>query len=202
MQLEWFLDLWHVLIFNTKRILRYIKGTYHLGLEYQYGGKVQLVGYTDSDWAGDVEERRSTSGYVFHIDSGEISWSSKKQAIVSLSSTKAEYKGATIATQEATWIRGILAELNHSQTTATTIYCDNQSTIQLTKNPVFHARTKHIEIHHHYVHEKTQEGNIILKYCKTEDQVADIFTKPLSIVKFEKFRSMLGIKVLVFQHLS
>ena len=148
---------------EAKIILRYIKGKYHLGLEYQYGGKVQLVGYTDSDWAGDVEERRSTSGYVCHIDSGEISWSSKKQAIVSLSSTKAEYKGATIATQEATWLRGILLELNHSQTRATTIYCNNQSTIQLTKILIFHARTKHIEIHHLYVHEQTLRRALKLK---------------------------------------
>jgi hypothetical protein len=84
--------------------------------------------------------------------------------------------------------------LNHPQTKATTIYCDNQSTIQLTKNQVFHARTKHIEIHHHYVQEKTQKGNIMLKYYRTEDQVADIFTKALSTVKFVKFRSMIGLK--------
>jgi hypothetical protein len=178
----------------AKRILRYIKGTYNLGLEYQNGGNVQLAGYTDSDWAGDTDDRKSTSGYIFYLDLGAISWSSKKQATISLSSTEAEYKGATLATQEATWLRGILAELNHPQTEATTIYCDNQSTIQLTKNPVFHARTKHIEIYHHYVREKTQKGNIMLKYCRTEDQVADIFTKALSTVKFVKFRSMIGLK--------
>ena len=84
--------------------------------------------------------------------------------------------------------------MNHPQIEATTIYCDNQSTIQLTKNPVFHARTKHIEIYHHYVREQTQKGNIMLKYCRTEDQVADIFTKALSTVKFVKFRSMIGLK--------
>ena len=135
------LEHWNV----AKRILRYIKGTYKLGLEYQSGGNVQLAGYTN--WAGDTHDRKSTSGYIFYLDLRAISWSRKKQATISLSSTEDEYKGETLATQEATWLRGILVELNHPQIEATTIYCDNQNTIQLTNNPVFHERTKHIEIY-------------------------------------------------------
>jgi hypothetical protein len=88
----------------AKRILRYMKGTYNLGLEYQNGGNVQLAGYTDSDWAGDTDDRKSTFGYIFYLDLGAIPWSSKKKATISLSSTEDEYKGETLATQEATWL--------------------------------------------------------------------------------------------------
>ena len=118
----------------AKRILKYIKGTYKLGIEYQHGGDPTLVGYTNSDYAGDIDDRKSTSGYIFHLGSRPISWSSKKQSIVTLSSTEAK-----------------LEEPCHQQAHPTTIICDNQNTIKLATNPVYHARSKHIEVHHHFV---------------------------------------------------
>ena len=136
----------------------------------------------------------STSGYIFHLGSGPISWSSKKQSIVSLSSTEAEYIGSSKASQEALWLRQLLEELHHHQESPSIIFCDNQSTIKIAKNPVYHARSKHIEVHHHFVRDLIESQEVELQFCGTEDQLADIFTKALSIVKFTKFRDLLQLK--------
>jgi hypothetical protein len=112
---------------------------------------VQLAGYTNADWVGNAADRRSTSGYAFSIGSAAIAWSNKKQLTVALSSTEAEYRGAAVATCEAIWLKRLLKDLHEEGSDPTMIYCDNLSSIQLTKNPVFHARTKHIEVHYHFV---------------------------------------------------
>ena len=176
-----------------KKVLQYLKGTLSFGIMYTDEFDVELAGYSDSDWAGNLDDRKSTTGYVFNIGSGPISWNSKKQPTVSLSSTEAEYKALCSATCEAIWLRRILEDVGETQQAPTVIRCDNQSTIKLANNPIYHARTKHIETQHHFVREKLQSKEIDLSYCNTNENVANIFTKPLGKAKFEMCRSKLCI---------
>jgi hypothetical protein len=179
----------------VKRIFRYLRSTIRMGLVFR-GSIEPLTGYTDSDWAGDHDTRRSTSGYVFSIGSAAISWSSKRQPTVSLSSCEAEYIGQTNATKEAMWLQGFLKQLNptYEGLGATIIYGDNQGAIALAKNPQFHARTKHIDIQHHFVREKVAEGRVRLKYIHTSQQVADGLTKSLPKDRFMVFRKAVGVE--------
>jgi hypothetical protein len=151
-------------------------------LLYRVGTAVQLAGYTDADWAGNAADRQSTSGYAFTLGSAAIAWTTKKQPTVALSSTEAEYRGAAVATCEAIWLKRLLRDL-HEVSDPTVIYSDNLSSIQLAKNPVFHARTKHIEVHYHFVRERVLSGEVELQYVPTDRQTADIFTKPLGLDK-------------------
>ena len=151
-----------------KRILRYVKGTNGFGILYIANDDFKLVGYTDSDWAGSIDDRKSTSGYVFNMGSGAISWASKKQPIVAQSTAEAEYIAANAAACQAIWLRRILTDLNERQEDGTTIYCDNISSIALSKNPVFHGRSKHIEIRYHFIRELVENGDIKMEYCKSE----------------------------------
>jgi len=121
-----------------------------------------LTGYTDSDWARSVDDRKSTSGYVFHMGSGAISWASKKQSVVSLSTAETEYVGATAATCQAVWLRRVLRDLCHEQEKGTTIYSDNSSAIALSKNYVFHKRKKYIDTKFHFIRELVNNGEIVL----------------------------------------
>ena len=178
----------------AKRVLRYIRGTLSFGLRYQKVRNCKLISYTDSDWAGCADDRKSTSGYAHSFGSGVISWASKKQQTIALSSSEAEYMAATSAACQTVWLRRILADLKEKQDEATIMFCDNKSTIAMTKNPVFHGRTKHIEIRHHFIRELVAKKEIKLEYRSTEEQVADIFTKALSREKFFKFRKMLGVE--------
>lgn len=127
------------------------------------------------------------------LGSGPIAWASKKQATVALSSTEAEYVAATTAACQAIWLRRLLKDLNQQQVQATRVFCDNVSAVALTKNPVMHGRTKHIEIKHHFIRELVAEGEIKLEVCKSKDQVADILTKALSPTKFQDLRTRLFI---------
>ncbi|KAL4014421.1 hypothetical protein IC575_026623 [Cucumis melo] len=177
----------------AKRILRYIKGTPDLGMLYQRRRKLNLVGFSDSDYAGDLNDRKSISGYVFMLGSGVISWSSKKQPIVTLSTTEAELVVATSCACQAIWLRNILENLNYKQEEASIIHYDNTSTIKLSRNRVLHERSKHIDIRYHYLRDFINDGIINLSYCKSEDQVTDILTKPLKLATFLKLRSLLGV---------
>ena len=168
----------------AKRILRYIAGTTSYGIWYSRKNKFELVGYSDSDWAGEKEDMKSTSGNCFTLGSGIVSWASKKQATVALSSTEAEYVAAAKAACQAIWLRRILSDLNQTQNGATTIFCDNRSAIAMTRNPVLHNRTKHIAIKHHFIRELVAEGEVELEFCRTDQQLADLFTKSLSRGKF------------------
>eukprot|EP00253_Pinus_taeda_P027469 PITA_27469 len=154
---------------------------------------VDDVIFTDSDWAGSVDDRKSTSGYVFHMGSGAISWASKKQSIVALSTAEAEYVAATAAACQAVWMRRMLRSLGQEQAKATVIFCDNSSAIALSKNSVFHKRTKHIDTRFHYIRELVSNGEIVLEHCRTQEQVADILTKPLDQKSFEFLRKFLGM---------
>lgn len=177
----------------VKRVCRYLKGTQDMELVFR-GDLCPLSGYTDADWAGDIATRRSTSGYIFNLGSGAISWSSKRQSVVALSSCESEYMGDTQATKEAIWLRRLLAGFlgQEKEPTATVIYEDNQGAISLAKNPQFHARTKHIDIQHHFVREKQAEGGVDIQYTPTERQIADGLTKALPKDALESFRRALS----------
>jgi hypothetical protein len=129
----------------AKTLLRYLKGTLDYGIKYTDASNVELTGYSDSHWAGNMDDRRSTTGYAFSIGSGVVSWSSKKKPTVSLSSTEAEYKALCVATCETIWLRRLLQDVGGERKEPTMIICDNQSSINIAKNPIFHARTKHVE---------------------------------------------------------
>jgi len=177
----------------VRRILRYIKHTLQCGIFYETKSQLQVHGYTNADWAGNVSNRRSTSGFMFSFGSGAISWSSKKQPPVALLSTEAEYRGAAIVACEVVWLQKLLSDLGQLMDAPVVIYCDNISSILLTNNPVYHARTKHIEVHYHFIREKVLAKEIDLIHVSTEDQVANIFTKALGLNKLRKFRKMLGV---------
>ncbi|KAK4398009.1 Retrovirus-related Pol polyprotein from transposon RE1 [Sesamum angolense] len=177
----------------AKRILRYLRGTKDFGIWYKSTNDAKLVGYTDSDWAGSVDDMKNTSGYIFSLGTGIFSWASKKQATVAQSSAEAEYIAAAATSNQAIWLRRILEDIGEKQEEPTTIYCDNKSAIAITKNPVQHSRTKHIDIKYHSLREATTRGEIELKYCSTEEQLADIFTKALPRNKFEELRMKIGV---------
>jgi hypothetical protein len=177
----------------AKHVLRYLRGTVEYGLRYLGDGEVKLQGYTDSDWAGSATDRKSTSGCCFSLGSTMISWFSRKQTSVALSSAEAEYMAASTASCEAIWLRKLLAGLFDQELDPTVIYCDNQSCIKLSENPVFHDRSKHIEIMYHFIRDRIQKGAVKLQYVPTDQQVADILTKPLAKGKFEAFRDKLGL---------
>ena len=130
---------------------------------------------------------------MFLCCSGAISWNSKKQPTVALSTTEAEYMAACKATKEAIWLRKLLTDLGYSQNSPTTIFQDNQSCIKLARNHTFHVRSKHIDIRHHFIRETIENKLIDLTYCSTENMIADILTKPSARQKFEKFRPSLGL---------
>ncbi|XP_062076260.1 secreted RxLR effector protein 161-like [Humulus lupulus] len=136
-----------------RRMLRCVKDTINYGLLYKKGDEVKIAGYCDADYAGDHDTRRSTTGYVFKFGSGAISWCSKRQPTVSLSTTEAEYRAAALTAQESTWLMQLMKDLHQSTDNAMSLYCDNQYVIRLAENPVFHARTKHVEVHYHFLRE-------------------------------------------------
>ena len=140
-----------------------------------------------------VDDRKSTSSYVFHMGSGAISWAFKKQSIVALSTAEAEYVAATATTCQEVWMRRMLRSLCQEHVKGTVIYCDNSLAIALSKNSVFHKRTKHIDAKYHYIRELVSNGEIVLQHCRTEEQFVDILTKPLGQKTFEFLRKCLGM---------
>ena len=177
----------------AKRVMRYLKGTINHGIHYSKKGSQECICYSDADWAGDIDDRRSTSGYLFQISGGAVTWSSKKQSCVALSTAEAEYIALASTAQEAVWMRQLTTELGNSPETATVIYEDNQSAISMTKNPQYHGKAKHIAIKYHFIREQVSNGTVNLQYCPTEEMVADMFTKGLSRERFCKLRDMAGV---------
>lgn len=131
---------------QLKKILRYLKGTIELVIFYKRGGEENLMTYFDSDYAGDIKDRKSTSGYVFLLSSGVVAWSSKKQLVVTLSTTETKFIAAASCACQDVWMRRILEKVGHEQSTYTVVFCDNSLAIKLSKNPVLHGRSKHIDI--------------------------------------------------------
>ncbi|KAL9235087.1 hypothetical protein vseg_009883 [Gypsophila vaccaria] len=178
----------------AKRVLRYVKGTTTLGIFYSKGkNDLGLMGFTDSDYAGDLDDRKSTSGYTFMLGSGAIAWASKKQPVVALSTTEAEYIAAALCACQCIWLRQVLKHIKVDEKNETVIMCDNNSTIQLSKNPVLHGKSKHIDVKFHFLRDLVNDEVVRLSYCTSEDQIADIMTKPLKLEQFEKLRGMLGV---------
>uniref|UniRef100_A0A6N2K750 Integrase catalytic domain-containing protein n=1 Tax=Salix viminalis TaxID=40686 RepID=A0A6N2K750_SALVM len=178
----------------AKRVLRYVQGTLHYGIEYVRNQSSTLVGFCDADWAGSEDDSLSTSGYAFSFGSGVFSWASVKQNTVALSTAEAEYVSASEATTQAIWPRFVLDDFGEMQTEATPMFCDNMSSISMAKNPVFHQKTRHINRRFHFIREALQEGKISVKFCSSEDQLADIFTKALPKERFNQLRFKLGVK--------
>ena len=165
----------------VKRLLKYLKGTKDLSLHFEKDTPAfELIGYCDADYAGCHDTRRSTSGSVFVLAGGAISWSSTKQRSVALSTTEAEYMAACVATKDAIWLRRLLKDLGASDISPTTLYCDNISAVRLASNPEFHKRTKHIEIQWHFVREAQANGLIALKHIESKKQLADLLTKGIA----------------------
>jgi hypothetical protein len=179
---------------GLKRVLRYIKYTVDYRLTFVRKEKFLLKGYVDSDWAGCVDTSRSTTGFVFVLGGTAVSWSSKRQKCVTLSSCEAEYVAAGHATREAIWLADFLAELGEDLPGAVQIHSDSQSAISLVKNPVQHQNTKHIRIQYHFIRERYKDGEVNFKYISTKDQPADFLTKAVSREKFEMCGEFIGVK--------
>ena len=176
----------------VKRILRYLKGTDDLCLYYPRSGSFELRGYADADYAGDLVNRKSTSGMVQFLGPCMVSWGSKKQNTVALSTAEAEYVAAAACCSQILWIKQQLRDFGIIYD-CVPIYCDNTSAICISKDPVHHSRVKHIHIRHHFLKDNVEKGLIKLDFCQTDHQIADILTKPLNREKHEKMRMELGM---------
>jgi hypothetical protein len=178
----------------AKRVLRYIRGTLHHGIEFT-PCPLSLSAYTDADWAGDPNDRRSTSGFLIYLGSNAITWSAKKQPTVSRSSTESEYRALAFASAELCWIRTLLKDLGIFISDTPILWCDNVLALAIASNPVFHARTKHIEVDFHFVRERVLRKDLLVKFVSTVDQLADIFTKSLPTNRFLDLRHNLIVPV-------
>lgn len=169
----------HLHLVAVRRIIRYLLGSPSRGLYFPAGFSLRLMAYSDADWAGCPDTRRSVTGWSIFLGNSLISWKSKKQPRVSKSSTESEYRAMSATCSEITWLRGLLDELGFPQTDPTPLHGDNTSAIQIATNPVYHERTKHIEVDCHSIHEALDSRVISLPHVSTTLQIADIFTKAL-----------------------
>jgi hypothetical protein len=178
---------------GLKRVINYLGCTKNLWLTF--GGKKNTLveGFCDSDWASQ-KHWHSISGYLFHFGMGAVTWSSKKQNIIALSSTEAEYIAQTHAAKEAIWLQSFISEVQGTGKKKLTISCDNQGAIALSKDNKFHSRTKHIDLRYHFICEAVKDGKIKVNYIPTDNNVSDIFTKPLPKPKFQRFVELLGLR--------
>ena len=183
---------------TVNHVLRYIKGSIHKKLTFTKSrSNMKLIGLSDSDWASCKEDRRSTTGYVFYLNSDgpAISWKSRKQPTVALSSCEAEYMALTATTQEAIFLSNLMKDFGIKLPKTIPLYGDNQGAIALVKNPVQHNRSKHIDIKFHFIREKYMQKIIEINYIPTNNNIADLFTKPITKSKLELFEKVLfGIK--------
>ncbi|GJV88834.1 retrovirus-related pol polyprotein from transposon TNT 1-94 [Tanacetum coccineum] len=177
----------------VKRILRYIKGTSDVALCFGDSDLI-VTGYVDSDYAGDLDGSKSTTGYVFTLSGGTVSWVSKLQSVVAMSTTEAEYVAAAQASKEAVWLKMLLEELGYKQEKIT-LFCDNQSALYLARNPTFHSKTKHIRVQYHFVREKVEEGTVDMQKIHTDDNVADYLTKAINAGLLELFAAGIAFGV-------
>lgn len=176
----------------VKRIMRYLKGTLNAKLVYRRDGNSELTGYCDADHAGDMDDGKSTTGYVFMLSDSAISWNSRKQPTVALSTTEAEYMALSAASQEAIWLRNLHMELFEC-TNEVHLFCDSGSALELARNDMYHARTKHINIKFHFIRESIKNNIVRVSYINTNDQIADVLTKSLVPIKHKYFIEKFGI---------
>ena len=175
----------------VKRILRYIRGTSDIALCYG-GSEFTVRGYVDSDFPGDLDKRKSTTGYVFTLAGAAVSWVSKLQTVVTLSTTEAEYMAVTQVCKETIWIQRLLEELGHKQEKIY-VFVDSQSALHIARNPSFYSRTKHIGVQYHFVREVVKDGNADLQKIHTNENLADVLTKTINTNKFVWSRSSCGL---------
>ena len=180
---------------TVKQIHRYVRGTLNYGCSYGRGEaeKPSLFGFSDSDHAGDVDDRKSTTGMVFLLDKNPIAWMSQKQRVAAQSSCEAEYVAATIVASHGVWLERLLAEMVEREPEKVMLFVDNKAAISLCNNPVHHERSKHIDIRYHFIRECVEEGKVKVKHVASNDQLADLLTKPLGRVKFEELRRRVGV---------
>jgi hypothetical protein len=178
----------------VKHLLRYIAGTLSYGVTYRRGqGRQELLGYSDADLAGDVDDRKSTTGMVFFLGRSPISWHSQKQHVVAISSCESEYIAAATTSCQGVWLSRLIGELLNEEPRPPKLLVDNKSAIQLVKNPVFHDRSKHIDTRYHLIRDYVEKGVLEVDYVRTEDQLADVLTKALGRIRFQELRSRIGV---------
>ncbi|KAM1770681.1 hypothetical protein ACFX11_045589 [Malus domestica] len=176
----------------VKRILRYLKGSVGRGILMAKNDNTQIMGYCDADWAGNAIDRKSTTGYCTFVGGNLVTWKSKKQTVIARSSAEAEYRAMAPTACELIWLKELLCDLGVFTAQPMTLFCNNQAAMHIASNPVFHERTKHIEVDCHYVREQVQSQVIQTHYVKSSDQLADILTKPLASHQFQRLLSKLG----------
>lgn len=176
-----------------KHLLRYLKGIHTLALNFTPSSSLSFSGFADADWASCPDDLRSTDGHCIYFGSNLIAWASKKQAVVSRSSAESEYRSLANAAAELIWLHSLCSELGVSFTSPSKLWCDNKSALALASNPVFHARTKHVEIDVHFIRKKVQSKIIDVGFVPSEDQVADLLTKSLPEADFIKLRHHLKL---------
>lgn len=177
-----------------KRVLRYLKATINYKLTFKRDDS-DIIGYCDADWANQTDDRRSCTGYVFLFQGAAISWGSKRQQTVALSSTEAEYMSLAASVQEAMWLKQLQEEFwPELKNKPTIMFCDNQSCISLSGNESYHARSKHIDVRYHFIREKIAANQVLVEYMKTEDMIADVLTKGLHRPKHEVFTNAMGLR--------
>jgi hypothetical protein len=179
----------------VKQLFRYLKGTMELKLVYKPTTSSELfTSFSDADHGGSKDNGRSTGGYLIKVGSGAVSWSSKLQPLVALSTTEAEYIAAVEAGKEIVWMRNILGEFGYPISSPSTLYIDNQSAISVAKNPEHHGRMKHLDLRYYWLRDAVEAGLIAPQHIRTEDMAADILTKPLPRAKVEICRKLMGLE--------
>jgi len=177
----------------VKRILRYLKGTTSYGFDITRGSYFALHGFTDVDLAGSIDDRMSTGDYLVFCGQTPISWKSSKQRTVARSSTEGEYKALADGTAEVIWLQYLLTDLHVPSDSAPIIWCDILDATYLSANPIFHARTKHVEVDYHFVRDCVAKKEIQICFITSRDQLADVFTKPLPVASFTAFQFKLRV---------
>ncbi|CAL1409334.1 unnamed protein product [Linum trigynum] len=173
----------------VKRIMRYLQGTLTQGLVFQRSARPQLHGYSDASFASSPRDRKSISGYAVFYGSNLVSWSTRKQKAVARSSTECEYRALATLASEVIWLQSLLAELGQPTHTSPVLWCDNLGATYLAHNPVFHTRSKHLEIEFHFVRDRVNKQQLHVRYLPATDQLADVLTKPLARLPFRNFCS-------------
>jgi hypothetical protein len=176
----------------VKHLLRYVAGTIEFGIEYPKftGGNNRLIGYSDSDLGGDIDERKSTTGVLFFLGEKVVTWQSQKQKTVALSTCEAEYMAGAC---QAVWLTRLLRDIAGEDVQQPVLKMDNQSAIALSKNPVLHERSKHIDAKFHFIRDCVEDGRLCLEYASTQDQLADVLTKALGRARFSDLRNRIGV---------